>query len=418
MRIVQSFWSKPFSSASTDPGARYKAGWSSQAGFFYASLLSCLKWREFYGDVILYTDDHGKKLLSEQLQLPYSEIRTDLNRLDEYPPELWALGKILTYSLQEEPFLHADSDVFIWKKLPEALFEGQLFAQNVELNFPRYQDFMAMMTERFENVSGKFPLYAQTSDCYAFNAGIFGGSEYNFFKKHKEAAFDIVKANLDKLQGIDSFMFNMVYEQLLSFEMANGEGLDCRLYKSHMNEAFTDVMKFHVVPAFDEYIHTIGYAKRSNVMNEQIKYRLRHEYPVEYEALNRNMLLHGLALAEDIQDDIARFATLERLFTKLEALTGDELLASKFRLSPNVVIENDEVRYISPQTGCAETLIMEDWDFLLYQFDQPRSASELTLELLQDEAVAETFSPELLAQKVFSFMMDHCMYNGILEFDN
>jgi hypothetical protein len=46
-------------------------------------------------------------------------------------PDFWNLGKILNYSLQEEPFIHLDNDLYLWSALPERLARA-VIAQNPE----------------------------------------------------------------------------------------------------------------------------------------------------------------------------------------------------------------------------------------------------------------------------------------------
>ena len=90
-------------------------GWISPQHHLMAWSYSVLKLREFYKDLELYTDFEGKNILIDLLQLPYSKVHTDYEYID-INPNLWAYPKILTYNRQEEPFIHIDGDIFIWKK--------------------------------------------------------------------------------------------------------------------------------------------------------------------------------------------------------------------------------------------------------------------------------------------------------------
>ena len=77
--------------------------------------------------------DPAKTLLVDQLGLPFSEVSTELERLRDVDPGWWAtLGKLVAYSIQDRPFVHLDSDVFLWKGLPHHLLNSPVFTQNPE----------------------------------------------------------------------------------------------------------------------------------------------------------------------------------------------------------------------------------------------------------------------------------------------
>lgn len=418
--IIQSFWSKPFFKENDDLNARHKGGWLNTNLFFYSCMLSCLKCKQHYEEVSLYTDDLGKELLINKLEIPYSKVHLELNELKDYPPELWALGKVLTYSLQEKPFIHADTDVFIWDKLPADFLKTDLFAQNLEFNFPKYHEVVEIIHNEFKAISKDlFSIYSKTKDVYAYNAGIIGGSNLVFFKELKTKVFEIIDANLDKLHMINVGVLNMVYEQMLGFELANQKNLEIKFLKSEMNEAFINVMKFHIVPIKETYIHTVGYAKKSLVMCEQLKYRLRYEFPEEYHKLNKNLVKHNLCSENDIVDDEIRFKFLTKMYTWLENTSWEIILDTEFKLSTHtrfheITEEEIEIYYFSPQKKMEDKLKMEDWDLLLYYFENPININTIASEIIDDEDFMKNITPEELKEKIFSFVMDRCIYHQIL----
>jgi hypothetical protein len=420
MKIIQSFWSKPFFKENDDLNARFKGGWLSANFFFYSCLLSCLKFKQNYGEVSLYTDDLGKELLLDKLEIPYSKVFLDLNSLQNYPAELWALGKILTYSLQETPFIHADTDVFVWDKFPEQFLKADLLAQNFEYNFPKYAAVLEVALQEFQNFSkDSFPLYSQTKDVFAFNAGIIGGNNTSFFKEFKTKVFQIIDDNRNTLSRIDLGPFNMVYEQMLGFEMAHEQQIEVSFLRSKMNESFSNVMKFHLVPIKENYIHTVGYAKKTIEMCEQLKYRLKYEFPLEYEKLNQNLIKHDLSTEEEILDDERRFGFLSKIYEWLEKSTWEAVLETPFQLSETTrlhEISEDEIEiyFYSPQNKTEQKLEMEDWDFLLLFFNEPNTVNQIIDEIAKDETFMQNITLEDLTEKVFSFMMDRCMYHEIL----
>jgi len=127
MRIVQSAWACNQSNLLTS-----NSGWLSPEYNLMSWTLSCLQLKQFYPEVVLYCDHAYAEMLIDNLQLPYTDVICNLDGLNKYHPQLWALPKIYTYSQQENPFLHVDGDVFIWREFSDYLLKGDLIAQNIE----------------------------------------------------------------------------------------------------------------------------------------------------------------------------------------------------------------------------------------------------------------------------------------------
>ncbi len=426
MKIVHSFWSKPFLENNTDENGRYKGGWLSTRYNLYSWALSCLKFKQFYDDVELYTDQFGKELLIDKLQLPYTKVHVVLNNLDHYSSKLWALGKIYTYSLQNEPFLHADSDVYIWEKLPRSLTASPIFAQNSEVDFPRYLEVYNTIVSDFTNPPEALTeIYDRTHQIMAFNAGIIGGNDIGFFKNYTKQIFDFINSNTQNLPLVDVGILNMVYEQQLGYSLAIKENIEVNFLRQNVDASFTRVMDFHLLPVKDNYIHTVGYAKKTAYACEQIQNRLKYEFPAFYEKFNK--AIANNALANDDREDLLkespiRFSSLSQTYNFLETNSWETLLQTKFVLNPKNSIhispdESSEESYISyrlPQNNEPEKLILNGWEGLLADFETPKSVSELVAGLLQDPDIASAFTKEALELKLFSFAMDKVTYSEIL----
>jgi hypothetical protein len=125
MRTVWSFWSRPHQ-AGTGPG------WREPVHHLLAWGLSVRLASAHYPDTMLVTDTPGRSLLVEELGLPFGEVSTALDDLADADPRLWALGKLVAYGMQDGPFVHLDTDVFLWRPLPPALVTAPAFAQHPE----------------------------------------------------------------------------------------------------------------------------------------------------------------------------------------------------------------------------------------------------------------------------------------------
>lgn len=125
MRAVWSFWRAPF--------ADHRAGaWGSETNHLLAWALSVREASRHYPDTALVTDDAGARLLVDGLGLEFGSVSLSLNGLRDCDPSWWSMGKLVAVAEQEEPFVHLDADVFLWRPLPAALTAAPVFAQNPE----------------------------------------------------------------------------------------------------------------------------------------------------------------------------------------------------------------------------------------------------------------------------------------------
>jgi hypothetical protein len=126
MRAVWSFWSEA-----------YRAGqgftWREPLHHLLAWGLSLRLAQAHYPETVLVTDSPGRALLIDRLGLPFTEVSTELDRLGDTDPGWWALGKLVAYSLQDRPFVHLDTDVFLWQPLPARITGAPVLAQHPEI---------------------------------------------------------------------------------------------------------------------------------------------------------------------------------------------------------------------------------------------------------------------------------------------
>lgn len=280
MKIIQSYWACGQKDLITNQHA-----WLSPEYGLMAWALSCLQLRQFYSDVVFYGDDASCEMLIDTLKLPYTTVISELNLLDNYHPELWALPKIHVYAQQKKPFLHVDGDVFIWKAFDRQLMKSGLIAQNLE-SATRYYE--SIMTELETNLSyfppeiteertGKVPILA-------YNAGIFGGNDLLFFKQYAEKAFEFVNRNLSDLHKIRVTNFNIFFEQYLFYCMAKQQQKSVGVLFEQVigDNEYKGFGDFIEVPYNKTYLHTLGTYKKSPMVCKQLASRLRQDYPEYY----------------------------------------------------------------------------------------------------------------------------------------
>jgi hypothetical protein len=248
--------------------------------------LSCLQLQRLYGHVDLYCNDKAASLLKDQLGLPYTNVyesHDDLNIVNE---NLWALHKIFTYSLQNEPFLHLDGDVFLFKELPLSLLGSELIAQNMEEATPDvYSNTQKGLMKHFsyfpDCVNSEF---INTIPIKAVNAGILGGRNTIFMKEYAEMAFRYVNRNAQHLSLINVYGFNVFFEQHLFYCLAKEKALPIGFLIKEIikDDKYQHLGDFHETPCKNNYLHLIGEYKRDEYTCRQMAAKLRELYPEYY----------------------------------------------------------------------------------------------------------------------------------------
>lgn len=200
MRIVQSHWSKPSIEKFQDPRL-CTSGWPEARYHWYCCALSVLIAKNSYGNVHLTTDTEGAKILVEQMGLPYDSVSTSLDGLNVHHG-LWAYGKILTYLEQNEPFLHIDFDVLLWRKLPDRFNNRKIIVQHLESNPAPHDEgdkrrnwYYYTYDQVWETLNAHIkmpPCMKHVADCGAYNMGVFGGNDLDTIKSYASMVQEIV----------------------------------------------------------------------------------------------------------------------------------------------------------------------------------------------------------------------------------
>ena len=86
MKIVHSFWSKPALGASGDL-EKGNGGWLETKYHLMSWVLSVNLLRRHYDQLVLYTDPQGEDLLIRKLQLPYTDVKVDMEVMNNYHPD-------------------------------------------------------------------------------------------------------------------------------------------------------------------------------------------------------------------------------------------------------------------------------------------------------------------------------------------
>ncbi|MBK1702093.1 DUF6734 family protein [Thiococcus pfennigii] len=217
MRIVWSLWTRPLTAGG-------RIGWRSPKDHLLSWILSVGLARRHYLDTCLVTDDAGAALLVDGLGLEFGEVSLSLNALARHDPDWWALGKLYAYAEQSAPFLHIDSDVYLWEPLPEDLLAAPVIASHPEYPQLGRSCYRPDVLERDLRAGGGYiPPELQgylpiDGVLRAENCGIFGGHRLDFIRHYAETAKTLVHHPRNQpiwAARAENYSDAIIFEQLL-----------------------------------------------------------------------------------------------------------------------------------------------------------------------------------------------------------
>ncbi len=284
MRAVWSYWSKPYSQA-----RGYT--WRTPLHHWLAWGLSLRLARNHFPETMLVTDRAGKALLVDCLGLSFTHVSTELESLRHADPDWWVLGKLMAYGIQEQPFVHLDTDVFLWKPLPPGVLNASVCAQNPEQHSALAQWCGPREIERaFAECDLPLPAeweWARSRSLETYdevNCGILGGNRTDFIRYYANLALDLVLnpaharawALLNGAHNLNTIIEQFLFIACFDFHRSHPEspfrGINARYVFQSMEEALNQENA-----ARAGYTHLWAEAKRDHLITERLEQRTRDE---------------------------------------------------------------------------------------------------------------------------------------------
>lgn len=246
-----------------------------------------------YGKIELFTDAQGKELFIDILKLPYNNFEIVFNDLDiNVPPSIWAYSKIITYSLQKEPYIHIDGDVYLWKKLPQEYLTAPVFFQHIEnetnCDYPKVYAYpKKIITDNFKIT----PSCWKAGYRKAYNCGIVGVNDLSAMKYYTDQVTQCIEAPLNQnvLKEFNKnekkhtlWSFNCVFEQFTAYSALNEYGIEPLCLFTAEN-IIDDTRCLEL-----GYTHVLGVKHEPYTPDcelERLERRVMREYPEQYERL-------------------------------------------------------------------------------------------------------------------------------------
>jgi hypothetical protein len=285
MLAVWSFWTKPFR-------AQQHRVWASEKHHLLSWALSVETARPHFDATSLITDDEGARMLVDRIGLRFDHVSTALNVLDDADHQWWCLGKLFAYRAQEAPFVHIDSDCFVWKSLPARLHAADVLAQNPETFDWRGGTYYQpdLLLPAIDGGHGWLPQelrwYLSIRGSAAVNCGIFGGHDLAFIHEYADLALRLIQhpANRQVWAGnLARVSENLIAEQYLLMACIENarrttRALDVQYLFASMDEAYRPE-----AAAKAGFTHLIGMAKSDPDLARRLDLRVRRDLP-EYHA--------------------------------------------------------------------------------------------------------------------------------------
>jgi hypothetical protein len=279
MKAVQTFWTDQ-----TKGNYQLNGGWLDARFHWMSWALSSSLLHRHFGKVTLYTDQFGKQLLTDWLELPFDEVHLTQDDLAlKYPSPFWVMRKLHTYSQMTEPFLHVDSDAFLWQKLPPGLRQADVVVQNVQEGFSCYPAIIAELRER--GIGLPDFVEAGLEPYTAVNMGIVGGSDVSLFRpffeevdRYLHTCGDLIRANLENLT---KGYLNTLWEECFFFHYLKVRGkVISPLISQKIDQHYAGLG--NLLDNRYGYSHLIGAAKQNLFYCKLVEQKLRHLFPGTY----------------------------------------------------------------------------------------------------------------------------------------
>lgn len=158
-KIIYTYW--------TNGGTNYKLGFLNPENMLYIFNKSVQQSYKLVKNVVIYCDQYGYDFL-------YGKINADFIVIDytnyEFDTRYWNFPKIISYNLQNEPFLHIDIDAIVYK-----------FDKNAEV-ISEMKRGVFYDTSLYPSLEDKKELLSYFNG-WLTCSGILGGNNIEIFKK-------------------------------------------------------------------------------------------------------------------------------------------------------------------------------------------------------------------------------------------
>lgn len=223
---------------------------------------------KFYERPTLYTDDMGAEVfeylgIDADIQVTHNEI------FDTVPESIWAYPKLVTYSMQTEPYLHYDLDFIIKKPFPRKWFNADVGVQwfedaTADIDSMKYVYNFNKYHHHYRNAD---ELLYDPNHARAFCTGVLYMNNMELNKEYCDTVLKFIADNIDVF-NTENELHSCVLEQQVLSDKVDKYSMRATALKEWVPRA---------VPETKHFVHFMGSTwKKSTdyeyVNNARIKY--------------------------------------------------------------------------------------------------------------------------------------------------
>ena len=254
----------------------HRCGFSLYSDFLYTTALAVLCASRHFKEVEMVTNDWGVDMF-KKIGLPVTSYSNKLNEMKDVSRFFWAYGKLLAYTEQKVPFVHLDNDVFVWDPLPRRILKADLCFQShepFELAGYGYYDMLKPcwndMPVRPQKIVDN-----EVTD-FAYNCGICGGHNLDFFKEWIECSRQYIFAEENQQNFFEKYASVMIHQNLFHEQYFAASLIKMHGMRKKVEVLDADVTK---IPDKLKYTHLWGTTKKDFSMMRRVNMRLQIEDP-------------------------------------------------------------------------------------------------------------------------------------------
>ena len=251
---LYSFWSKPYREKNA---FKTFAEFNTQYDFVLSWSTSVRLSKQNFKKVVLVTDSWAWENLFKDLNLPFDEVKLSLDGI-EHSTDIWSVSKAYSVLEMDEPFIHIDSDAYIWKPLSTTFLNSPVLVQDGEGKIDRdqYTLYLGLEWDYQKYLNGRNKYFNNSNlkdrDVYAWNCGVIGGTDVKFLHKWAKEMIEVSNLydTIIKKQNYRNSYLVVWVEQTLLLLMAE-----------YHNVEVVPILNYREEPQ-DFYTHLMGSSKR------------------------------------------------------------------------------------------------------------------------------------------------------------
>lgn len=251
-----------------------RAGFWKFSDLLYTTALSLLCASRHFQEVQFISTDWGCDMMRE-LGMPVTHYSSKLNDMKGVSQYFWAYGKLLAYNEQTEPFVHIDNDVFLWDPLPDRILKAHLCFQSHEPFDKEGYKYYEMLRPCFDKAPVK-PQIIEDNPVYdfAYNCGICGGHNLDFFKEWIECSQKYIFAHENHTMFFKRFATVLIHQNLFHEQYFAASLIKAHDLRGKVKVLDKDAM---VIGEKYRYTHLWGTTKTDKIMMVRVRMRLHDE---------------------------------------------------------------------------------------------------------------------------------------------